>query len=207
MATGCDLRLDLFPGLALWLTFLDHVPTNVVNWPTIWNYGFSDATEIFIFASGHAAAFVNGRSMRARCSARTSSSALRAHLPSAIMPEAWRDTRDGDSGCDRFVRSAGAGARFARLPHPQPLAVRGQRTRSAVERIAAVGTASSMLPGCDGAPNAYPARLEAALKRSLQGLGVTVVNHAEPRQSSSQISDFIDKILLHDKPSLVIWQA
>ncbi len=46
-----DLRLDLFRGVALWLIFLDHIPQNVVNWFTIRNYGFSDATEIFIFIS------------------------------------------------------------------------------------------------------------------------------------------------------------
>ena len=59
-----DLRLDLFRGLALWLIFLDHIPSNVVNWITIRNYGFSDATEIFVFISGYTAAFVYGRAMR-----------------------------------------------------------------------------------------------------------------------------------------------
>jgi hypothetical protein len=61
-----DLRLDLFRGVALWLIFLDHIPENVVNWFTIRNYGFSDATEIFIFISGYTAAFVYGRAMRER---------------------------------------------------------------------------------------------------------------------------------------------
>src|SRR5215212_3721618 len=60
---GRDLRLDLFRGLALWLIFLDHVPNNIVAWFTIRNYGFSDATEIFIFISGYTAAFVYGRAM------------------------------------------------------------------------------------------------------------------------------------------------
>src|SRR6266705_4968012 len=63
---GRDLRLDLFRGAALWLIFLDHIPQNVVNWFTIRNYGFSDATEIFIFISGYTAAFVYGRAMRER---------------------------------------------------------------------------------------------------------------------------------------------
>jgi hypothetical protein len=61
-----DLRLDLFRGIALWLIFLDHIPENVVNWFTIRNYGFSDATEIFIFISGYTAAFVYGKAMRER---------------------------------------------------------------------------------------------------------------------------------------------
>ena len=63
VATERDLRLDLFRGVALWLIFLDHIPSNILNWFTIRNYGFSDATEIFIFISGYTAAFVYGRAM------------------------------------------------------------------------------------------------------------------------------------------------
>jgi hypothetical protein len=61
-----DLRLDLFRGIALWLIFLDHIPSNIVSWVTIRNYGFSDATEIFVFISGYTAAFVYGRAMTER---------------------------------------------------------------------------------------------------------------------------------------------
>src|SRR6202049_435761 len=60
------MRIDFFRRLALWLIFLDHIPDNVVSWLTIRNYGFSDATEIFIFISGFTAAFVYGRTMRER---------------------------------------------------------------------------------------------------------------------------------------------
>ncbi len=63
---GRDLRLDLFRGLALWLIFLDHIPSNVVSWATLRNYGFSDATEIFVFISGYTAAFVYGRALTER---------------------------------------------------------------------------------------------------------------------------------------------
>ena len=66
ITTGRDLRLDLFRGIALWLIFLDHIPSNLVAWITIRNYGFSDATEIFVFVSGYTAAFVYGRQMRER---------------------------------------------------------------------------------------------------------------------------------------------
>jgi hypothetical protein len=62
--TARELRLDLFRGLALWLIFIDHLPTNVLTWFTLRNYGFSDATEIFIFISGYTAAFVYGRAMQ-----------------------------------------------------------------------------------------------------------------------------------------------
>jgi hypothetical protein len=65
-ASERDLRLDLFRGLALWLILLDHIPSNIVSWLTIRNYGFSDATEIFVFISGYTAAFVYGRAMHER---------------------------------------------------------------------------------------------------------------------------------------------
>ncbi len=66
VAAKRDVRLDLFRGLALWLIFLDHIPSNAVSWVTIRNYGFSDATEIFVFISGYTAAFVYGRAMHER---------------------------------------------------------------------------------------------------------------------------------------------
>lgn len=59
--SGRDLRLDLFRGLALWFIFLNHIPNNVANWITNRNFGFSDATEIFVFISGYTAAMVYGR--------------------------------------------------------------------------------------------------------------------------------------------------
>src|SRR3981189_307145 len=58
-----ELRLDLFRGMALWLIFVDHLPANILTWFTIRNYGFSDATEIFIFISGYTAAFASGRAI------------------------------------------------------------------------------------------------------------------------------------------------
>ena len=62
-APGRELRIDLFRGLALWLIFIDHMSPDLLTWFTIRNYGFSDATEIFIFISGYTAAFVYGRAM------------------------------------------------------------------------------------------------------------------------------------------------
>jgi hypothetical protein len=64
--TDRELRLDLFRGMALWLIFIDHLPPNILTWFTIRNYGFSDATEIFVFVSGYTAAFVYARAMADR---------------------------------------------------------------------------------------------------------------------------------------------
>jgi len=50
-----DPRLDFFRGLALYFIFLDHIPGNAVAWATVRNFGFSDATEIFVFIAGFAA--------------------------------------------------------------------------------------------------------------------------------------------------------
>ena len=59
-----DIRLDLFRGLALWFIFLDHIPDNVFSWMTVRNYGFSDATEIFVFISGYTAVIAYSRMMQ-----------------------------------------------------------------------------------------------------------------------------------------------
>lgn len=74
-------------------------------------------------------------------------------------------------------------------------------------KIVVVGTASSTLPGRDGAGHAYPARLEAILKKRLPGVATTVITHAKPRQTAAQMSDSLEKLLLDEKPNLVVWQA
>jgi hypothetical protein len=63
---GRDVRLDFFRGLALWFIFLDHIPDNIVSWLTVRNYGFSDATEIFVFISGYTAVIAYSGIMRQR---------------------------------------------------------------------------------------------------------------------------------------------
>ncbi len=55
-----DLRLDFFRGLAMFIILLAHTPGN--TW-TLWipaRFGFSDATEIFVFCSGMASAIAFG---------------------------------------------------------------------------------------------------------------------------------------------------
>lgn len=64
VAAGRDIRLDLFRGLALWFIFVDHIPSNVASWLTVRNYGFSDATEIFVFISGYTAVIAYARMMQ-----------------------------------------------------------------------------------------------------------------------------------------------
>jgi len=61
-----DLRPALFLGITNWFLFLDHIPDNAVNGVTIRNFGFSGATELFIFISGYTAAALYGRLMLER---------------------------------------------------------------------------------------------------------------------------------------------
>jgi hypothetical protein len=59
-----DVRLDFFRGVAMFIILIAHVPG---NWLTLWipaRFGFSDATEIFVFCSGMASALAFGRVFR-----------------------------------------------------------------------------------------------------------------------------------------------
>jgi hypothetical protein len=59
-----DLRLDFFRGLSLIFIFLNHIPDNVVSWISNRNYGFSDATEVFVFISGYSVFLAYSGSMK-----------------------------------------------------------------------------------------------------------------------------------------------
>jgi hypothetical protein len=61
-----DLRLCLLLGIAAWFLFLDHVPHNAVSLLTMRNFGFSGATDLFVFIGGYTAAILYGRMMLER---------------------------------------------------------------------------------------------------------------------------------------------
>ncbi|QDO97848.1 OpgC domain-containing protein [Ferrovibrio terrae] len=65
-AKARDLRLDFFRGLALLFIFLNHIPNNAVSWLSNRNYGFSDATETFVFISGYSVLLAYGAAMRSQ---------------------------------------------------------------------------------------------------------------------------------------------
>ena len=104
---------------------------------------------------------------------------------------------------------------------PDPCAVPGyllfgdgqlERVAAAVRKnkelkIAVLGGASSTLPGAGGASFAWPARLEVALGRRLPGVKVSVAMELKPRHTAEEMSDSIDKLLVDQKPGLVIWQT
>lgn len=56
-----DPRLDFYRGIGMFIIYIAHVPW---NWWTLWipaRFGFSDATEIFVFCSGMASALAFGK--------------------------------------------------------------------------------------------------------------------------------------------------
>src|SRR5882757_4432283 len=73
--------------------------------------------------------------------------------------------------------------------------------------IAVVGTGSSALAGPDGPPSAYPARLQAALKQKLPSVAVKVITLVRTRLSADDLAKGMDKLLVDEKPDLVIWQS
>jgi len=73
--------------------------------------------------------------------------------------------------------------------------------------IAVIGTGSSALAGPDGPKSAYPARLEAALSLKLPGIPVKVVTLLRTRQTVDDLARGMGKLLIDEKPNLVIWQA
>ncbi|MEM9756072.1 MAG: OpgC domain-containing protein, partial [Pseudomonadota bacterium] len=61
-----DPRLDFFRGMAMFIILIAHTPG---NWFTLWipaRFGFSDATEMFVFCSGMASALAFGAVFRDR---------------------------------------------------------------------------------------------------------------------------------------------
>ena len=61
-----DRRIDLARGIANWFIFLDHIPHNAINLLTIRNFGFSGATDLFVFVAGFAAALFYGQMAKER---------------------------------------------------------------------------------------------------------------------------------------------
>src|SRR4030081_1159401 len=61
-----DLRPSLLLGIAAWFLFLDHIPHNAVSALTMRNFGFSGATDLFVFVGGYTAAILYGKMMLER---------------------------------------------------------------------------------------------------------------------------------------------
>jgi lysophospholipase L1-like esterase len=73
--------------------------------------------------------------------------------------------------------------------------------------IVIVGTGSSTLGGPEGNQQAYPARLESALKTRLPDVDVKVSTHAALRQTAANMALELKKIMAEHKPALIVWQT
>src|SRR5262249_50750560 len=84
-------------------------------------------------------------------------------------------------------------------------------TAAAIDRkhvtVLVMGSASSTLPGTDGAMKAYPARLQESLTRRLPGVTVTVTTRTKARETASEMVKTLRKLLNDEKPDLVVWQT
>lgn len=86
------------------------------------------------------------------------------------------------------------------------------RVAAAIDRkhvsVVVVGSASSTLPGAEGAAKAYPARLQESLTRRLgEGITVKVVAKTKARDTASEMVKTLKQVLSGEKPDLVIWQT
>jgi lysophospholipase L1-like esterase len=94
----------------------------------------------------------------------------------------------------------------AAVEYPLPRATAAiDRTRAL--DIVVVGAGSSMLAGPGGADLAYPARLQAVLSKRLPGVKTKVVTNVKSRRSAAEMTEGLDKLLMEEKPVLVIWQS
>ena len=86
------------------------------------------------------------------------------------------------------------------------------RVAAAIDRkhvsVVVVGSASSTLPGAEGAAKAYPARLQESLARRLGDVTVKVVSRTKARDTASEmVKTTLRQVLSDEKPDLVIWQT
>ena len=73
--------------------------------------------------------------------------------------------------------------------------------------ILVIGAGSSLLPGPNGAKNAYPARLQLALTELLPGVTVKLTTDVKSRRTAAQMVKGLVPTLAASKPALMIWQT
>ncbi len=82
---------------------------------------------------------------------------------------------------------------------------------AAIERkhvsVVVLGSASSSLPGAEGAGKAYPARLQDSLTKRLGDVTVKVAARTKARDTASEMVKALRQVLADEKPDLVVWQT
>jgi hypothetical protein len=125
--------------------------------------------------------------------------------------------RFGAAGCLALVLAAAAWPAAAAVdpaacpPTAQPaIAAPGLAAAAASGRevrIIAFGSSSTAGAGASLPRFAYPPRLEAALRRALPGVSVTVVNRGASGEDVGQMLARIETEVLARAPDLVVWQV
>ncbi|MGO9787355.1 MAG: SGNH/GDSL hydrolase family protein [Stellaceae bacterium] len=81
------------------------------------------------------------------------------------------------------------------------------RAKLPVTIVVIGGASTAGTAAGEGEANAYPHRLEEALRRRHPGVPITVINKGIPRQSAEDmVARFAEDVLPHD-PNLVIWET
>ena len=73
--------------------------------------------------------------------------------------------------------------------------------------IVALGSSSTEGAGATGPEGAYPARLEALLRRALPGHEIQVINAGRSGETANEMLARLERDVLAQRPDLVIWQA
>jgi hypothetical protein len=73
--------------------------------------------------------------------------------------------------------------------------------------VMVVGSGSSSIASPDGASAAYPALLEAFLRKRLPGVEVTVTTNLQPKKSAEEVAEALQSLAAERKADLVIWQT
>lgn len=73
--------------------------------------------------------------------------------------------------------------------------------------ILVLGSGSTLLPGPDGAAKSYPGRLEEVLQKRYPGVAIKVTTLAKSRLTATNMTESLEKVLLDQKPDLVVWQT
>jgi hypothetical protein len=73
--------------------------------------------------------------------------------------------------------------------------------------ILVIGAGSSLLPGANGAKNAYPARFQHALSEKLPGVEVKLATDVKAKRSAAEMVAAMPPAIAAAKPALVVWQT
>jgi hypothetical protein len=84
-----------------------------------------------------------------------------------------------------------------------PVSLRDRKTLD----ILVLGTGSSALSGADAVGQAYPQRLEHALRKRLSGININVSSEIMPRRTAEDVVAALTKLIKDRKPTLVVWQT